>query len=172
MKGSNWTTRLKETYTRALNAYSKGTSMNSAFTADDVKFLAGIGIKPITVWDNVEDFHNCGEPTWEIFLLNVAIQRFHMYIMQGGKRDGLKPITAADLPTKTEAFEGVAWLPRIVRKAHGFLHGTLGDDIMYNCGGDRAFLKKYDIAAPDFLRTMWALEYDLAKVKNWLENNE
>ena len=169
MKGSNWTNELKELYGRALEAYGKGTAMDSVFTTADVKLLTRLGIKPITVWDNVEDFHNHGEPTWEAFLLNVAVQRFHFFVMQNGKRDG-RQITAADLPAKDEAFEGVEWLPRIVAKAQAFLHGTLGDDVMYNCGGDRAFLKKYDVSAPDFLRFSWAFEGDLAKTKAWLDS--
>jgi len=170
MKGSNWTIKLKELYGRALDAYGKGSEMESVFTPDDVAFLARIRTKPVTVWDNVADFHNFGEPAWETFLLVTAIQRFHLFIMQEGKRDALPQLTSDELPAGDEAFEGIEWLPRIVAKAHGLLYGTLPDEVMYNCAIDRAFLKKYDISAPDFLRFVWALDYDLGRIKNWLES--
>ena len=38
------------------------------------------------------------------------------------------------------------------------------DELMYGCGGDRAFLKKVQIHPADFLRTVWSARDDDHKI--------
>ena len=66
-------------------------------------------------------------------------------------------ITAADLPTFGDELGGMAYLPRILRKARAKLRGELDPDIMFCCGGDRKFLREHGGIHPaDFLRQVWA----------------
>ena len=60
------------------------------------------------------------------------------------------------------------WLPRILAKAQAKLRGELHPDIMYCCGGDRAFLRRHQIDPVDFLRTVWENEADDDAVVEWV----
>ena len=57
-----------------------------------------------------------------------------------------------DLPAKTDAVDGIAWLPRLIVKARLKLRGEMPDDLMYGCGGDRPFLRRMRTNLPDFLK--------------------
>ena len=78
-------------------------------------------------------------------------------------------VTPADLPAKTAELGGFAWLPRIIAKARAKLRGEMDPDIMYGCGGDRAFLSKIDIHPADFLRVVWAAGDDDQKVLQYVK---
>jgi hypothetical protein len=51
------------------------------------------------------------------------------------------------------------------------LRGELDPNTMYSCGGDRAFLKRHDIAPADFLRAVWSAGEDDAKVIDYVKRN-
>jgi hypothetical protein len=55
------------------------------------------------------------------------------------------------LPLKTDAVDGIAWLPRLIVKARLKLRGEMPPDLMYGCGGDRLFLRRMGLTLPGFL---------------------
>jgi hypothetical protein len=77
-------------------------------------------------------------------------------------------VQESELPPKSVEFEGVSWLPRIIRKAQCFLDGSLCNDIMYGCAGDRSFLKKYNATLPSFLAVVRDTQGDPAKALRFL----
>jgi hypothetical protein len=72
----------------------------------------------------------------------------------GGKSTG-RVASMEDLPAKTDAVDGIEWLPRIIEKARLKLRGEMPDDLMYGCGGDRPFLRRMRMSLPDFLKLVW-----------------
>jgi hypothetical protein len=82
----------------------------------------------------------------------------------------LKILTPAELPAKTAELDGIVWLPRILGKARAKLRGEMHPDMMFGCGGDRAFLAKYDIHPADFLRVVWAAGDDDQKVLAYVKS--
>jgi hypothetical protein len=60
-------------------------------------------------------------------------------------------------------------LPRLIAKARAKLRGEMPPDLMYCCGGDRAFLNKVGIHPADFLRTVWSARDDDRKVIDWVK---
>ena len=115
-----------------------------------MKLLEELGVSPVFVFDCVDDLSRYGEPSQEVFVELAALRILYF-------RDVLKsrPVAAevpeSALPRKADQYKGVAWLPRIIRKAQCFLEGSLSADIMYGCAGDRAFLKEHGATLPDFL---------------------
>jgi hypothetical protein len=55
------------------------------------------------------------------------------------------------LPAKTDAVQGIAWLPRLLPKARAKLRGELPPSLMFCCGGDRAFCKQHNLLPAEFL---------------------
>jgi hypothetical protein len=53
-------------------------------------------------------------------------------------------------PAKTDAVDGIAFA-RLIAKARLKLRGEMPDDLMYGCGGDRAFAHERNIELPWFL---------------------
>jgi hypothetical protein len=164
MEINAWTKRLHETYDKALSLYREGNrDLASYFSTEETSALASMGLKPINVYDFVEDFASWGEPDWDTFLLIAAARRDYFLYMQKGELSGAE-ISESDLPPKNAQLEGIPWLPRIIRKARCFLEGGLCHDIMYCCGGDRKFLRERGIHPADFLREVWAARGDDAKI--------
>ena len=166
MNHYDWTEKLQILYRKALQAYESGVrDLHSLFASDEILELESIGLRPINVFDYVEDFVKYGEPGWNEFLLVAAARRdYFLYQLHGAPPQ--TSISESQLPAKTDALGGIEWLPRITRKAQCFLEGTLPHEIMYGCGGDRRFLKQYDIHLADFLRMTWAVRgeaHDLLK---------
>src|SRR6185295_16805370 len=56
-----------------------------------------------------------------------------------------------DLPPKSDAVDGIAWLPRLIVKARLKLRGEMPADLMYGCGGDRPFVREMKTTLPKFL---------------------
>jgi hypothetical protein len=81
----------------------------------------------------------------------------------GGKPSG-RVASMDDLPRKTDALEGIEWLPRIIAKARLKLRGQMPSDLMYGCGGDRAFLRRLRMTLPDFLKLVWECGDDQRQV--------
>jgi len=167
---NEWTQRFRAVYDKSLSLYRSGqTDLASYFTPEEKAFLDSIGIKPINVYDYAEDFTKSAEPDWDTVLLMVAARRdYFLYETQGQLTP--KEIDESDLPPKSEAMDGVPWLPRIIRKAKCFLRGDLCHDIMYCCGGDRRFLKTYNIHPADFLRAVWGAKDDDRKVLQFVKS--
>jgi hypothetical protein len=59
------------------------------------------------------------------------------------------------MPAKTDAIEGIEWLPRLIPKTKAKLRGELPCSLMYCCGGDRRFFQAHDIHPAEFLSLVW-----------------
>lgn len=170
MEFNAWTVQLRAAHQKAVSLYQSGNrDLSSYFTDEEVKFLASIGLRPITVYDYAEDLVKYGEPDWETFLLVAAARRDYFLYEQQGVTSNAE-ISSADLPPKTESLEGIVWLPRIIQKATCFLKGGLCHDIMYGCGGDRKFFRDNAVHPADFLRAVWSSHGDDHKVVAFLQS--
>lgn len=164
MKSDVWTTKLRAIYDKAISLYRSGQRDDATyFSPDEISFLASIGLKPINVFDYVEDFVSSGEPDWDTYLLIVAVRRDYFTFEQKRVVSG-EEIRANQLPARRATLSGIPWLPRIIKKARCFLEGALCHDIMYGCGGDRHFLREHEIHPADFLRAVWASKGNDQKV--------
>lgn len=136
----------------------------------DLEALAKLGISAQSLYDAVDDFARYGEPDKAVFveLAQMRADYFHT-TLQG--RPPSRIVQESELPPKSVEFEGVAWLPRIIRKAQCFLEGSLCDDIMYGCAGDRSFLKKYNATLPVFLAVVRDTQGDPAKALRFLTDS-
>jgi hypothetical protein len=160
----DWTVSFRALYDKALDLYRSGnTDLTTYFSEQETEFLSSIGMRSINVFDYAEDMAKYGEPSWDTALLIAAVRRDYFLHHQHGVTS-VKVTEAEELPAKTDELEGIAWLPRIIRKAQCFLEGGLCHDIMYGCGGDRRFLKEHDLHPADFLRIVWAADGDPSKV--------
>lgn len=170
MELNHWTKQLHSLYDQALAHYQNGQrGADTFFNSKQTAFLASIGIKPIHLYDYVEDFTGSGEPDWDTVLLMVAARRDY-FIHEMQQKWTVAPIRKVDLPPKAEAYAGIEWLPRIIPKAKAFLEGSLPAEIMYGCGGDRKFFKARRIHPADFLRVVWATHADKDKLVKYLQS--
>jgi hypothetical protein len=164
-----WTQKLRSLYDKAVDLYRGGNrDLDSFFTAEESNWLSSVGLRPINVYDWAEDMVSAGEPDWDTVLLIAAARRDYFLVEQKGATSSTVT-DASELPAKTDELEGIAWLPRIIRKAQCFLQGGLCYEIMYCCGGDRRFLKGVDIHPADFLRVVWASGGDNQKVLSYVK---
>jgi hypothetical protein len=171
MKSDVWTTGLRAIYDKAVSLYRGGRRDDATyFSPEEASFLASIGLKPINVYDYVEDFVSSGEPDWETYLLIAAVRRDYFIFEQKGVASR-EEIRANQLPARRAALHGIPWLPRIIKKARCFLEGDLCHDIMYSCGGDRHFLRKHELHPADFLRVVWASKGDDQKVLDFIRES-
>lgn len=167
----HWATRFGELFVSCCDEYEEGNkAYDEWFDEEDLAFLASIGCKPRELFDFVEDC--CAaegdEPTPETALLVAAVRRDYFLVEQGGKPSD-KVVTVDQLPGKKEELNGVPWLPRIIAKAEAKLRGEMDPDIMYGCGGDRAFLSQFGIHPADFLRVVWAAKGDKARIERFVK---
>ena len=152
----------------ASRIYDLGTRSPAAIiSAESMAWILGYGLSRQFVFDCVDDLARYGEPCLEDFIA-MALQRaaWHAARPPGGVAPAI--LTEPELPPKSEAFAGIPWLPRIVRKARAFLEGNLCDEIMYGCAGDRAFLKKFGLTLPEFLALSQREDFDLASIRHYL----
>lgn len=172
MKFDFWTTSLRTIYDKALNLYRDGQRGDATyFSPEETRFLTAIGLRPINVYDYVEDFVSAGEPDWETYLLIVAVRR-HYFIFEQKSAGSLNEIRPDELPPKRATLAGIAWLPRIIKKATCFLEGALCHDIMYGCGGDRHFLREHRLHPADFLQAVWLAKGDDQKILRFIREWE
>lgn len=120
------------------------------FDANDADFLAGCGCTPQELFDFVDDFLAYGEPDYATTVAVQAIRRDYFLNVLGGRATG-RVAAMADLPAKSAAVEGIAWLPRLIVKARLKLRGEMPPELMYGCGGDRPFLRGVNLTLPRFL---------------------
>lgn len=124
------------------------------FSAEDTSFLASIGCTPQELFDFVDDCLGCGDFDYETVLAVTEIRRRYFLEVMGGKATG-RIVPMNDLPPKSAAVDGIAWLPRLIAKARIKLRGEMDPDLMYGCGGDRPFLRKHHMTLPEFLQLVW-----------------
>ncbi len=157
----NWEAEFRRCYDHALKCYQAGErDAGRYFPKTDAAFLAAIGITPQEMLDYAED---AAELSYGDALLITAARRDYFLVVQQGKPTG-RTIAMADVPPKDAAVAGFVWLPRIIVKARAKLRGEMPPELMYGCGGDRAFLKKVNIHPADFLRFVWSARDDDQKI--------
>ena len=166
-----WDSTFTALFDRCLARYRSGdTDYPGYYSADDLAFLDSIGYQPREFFDFVEDLAEMGEPSLTTAVMIASVRRDYLSeIMNGAKSEAR--LDPASLPAKTSEVDGIVWLPRILAKARAKLRGELDPNTMYCCGGDRAFLKRHDIAPSDFLRAVWAAGDDDAKVIAYVKRN-
>jgi len=164
MNATPWDTRFLELFSRCAERFRGGdTDWRTHFRDEDSAFLREIGYKPREFSDYVEDHVDVGEPSPSTALLIAVVRRAYLHeVLDGVLSD--REIHPEELPAKTAELRGLPWLPRIVAKAQGKLHGELDPDIMFGCPGDRAFLKRQGWHEADFLRLVWICDGDTERV--------
>jgi hypothetical protein len=164
-----WTESFRQTYDHAVAQYRVGNRVpTSFFNAEQLAFLAGIGCAAQELYDFAEDALKYGEPSFADALLIASARRDYFLVVQKGQTTG-RLVRMADLPAKDAAVAGFAWLPRIIVKARAKLRGEMPAELMFGCGGDRAFLKSMHIHPADFLRHVWAAGDDDAKIIEFVQ---
>ncbi len=165
-----WNDTFLTLFDHCVAAYQAGDhDFENYYKNEDYTFLSSIGCQPREFFDFVEDFCGESEPSISTALLIAAVRRDYFMTVQKGihSREILRP---KDLPTFGDELEGMTYLPRILAKGRAKLCGELDPDIMFGCGGDRHFLKKYaDIHPADFLRHLWAAGDDDARMAAWIK---
>jgi hypothetical protein len=163
---------LTRIHSEARAAYQAGCrAPDGIANAAALDFLKSIGVSEQFLFDCVDDLARYGEPDFETFLALCDIRAAYFRdVMKCAP--ALRTVDECELPPKTEEFDGIAWLPRIICKAKCFLSGCLCPDIMYGCAGDRAFLAKHGVTLPDFLVQVRDSDGDPARVSLFLRPSE
>jgi hypothetical protein len=161
---ASWEPPLLALFDRWLARYRAGQTRWESFSdSEDEAFLRSIGYKPRELFDYVEDHANHGEPDAGTIINIAGVRREYFLNVQGGK-PSTNLITPAELPGKGDTLDGIAWLPRLIRKAEGKLRGELDPDIMYGCPGDLAFFESHGLDPVEFLRFVWECEGDRQQI--------
>lgn len=169
MDNYNWAKTFGDHFADALDAYRAGKrDAEKMFGTSEREFLKTIGATPQEIFDFVEDTFLGGEPGAETALLVTAVRREYFLTVQKGKHS-TNVIDMDALPSKSAELAGIEWLPRIIEKARAKLRGEMPPELMYGCGGDRAFLREHGIHPADFLREVWAAGNDVARVIDYVK---
>ena len=141
------------------------TSPINFFLPAEVQLLAEIGYTPAEMHAYVQDYAVLGDPSPSTILLIAAARRTFFRTAQRGISGNAKPVRATDLPPADDDFQGIPYLPRIIRKAEAKLHGTLDAGLMYYDEQDRIFLREHgNIHPADFLYLAWTAHGDKQKM--------
>lgn len=141
------------------------------FLPDECSFLAEIGYKPEEMHAYIQDYATMGDPSPSTVLLIAATRRAFFITSQRGIFGNAKPVKEEDLPAESDEFQGIHYLPRIIRKAEAKLHGTLDANVMYYNEKDREFLRRHgNIHPADFLQLTWTFHGDKQKMVSYVLN--
>lgn len=141
------------------------TSAHNFFLPAEVELLAEMGYTPEEMHAYVQDYAVLGDPSPSTILLIAAARRTFFLTAQRGISGNAKPVRANDLPPADDDFQGIPYLPRIIRKAEAKLHGTLDAGLMYYDEQDRTFLREHgNIHPADFLYLAWTAHGDKQKM--------
>lgn len=151
-KPEDWESGLEAVYTRGAKAWADGRrTAKTMFQAEDLAFLTSIGCSAQELFDFIDDGLVYGEPDFATTLEVQRLRREFFLTVQKGKPSAQRA-SMRDLPAKSDAVDGIAWLPRLIVKARLKLRGEMPDDLMYGCGGDRPFVRRMNTTLADFLR--------------------
>ncbi|MDO5472265.1 MAG: hypothetical protein Q4F35_02910 [Akkermansia sp.] len=141
------------------------TPASGFFLPAEVKLLSEIGYTPEEMHAYIQDYATMGDPSPSSILLIAAARRTFFLTAQRGISGNARPVKAVDLPSADEDFQGIPYLPRIIRKAEAKLHGTLDAGLMFYDEQDRAFLREHgNIHPADFLYLAWTAHGDKQKM--------
>jgi hypothetical protein len=172
MKNYIWDSYFVELFDSCVDEYDEGNhDFEEWFSDEDHEFLKAIGYREREFFDFVEDNVTSGgeDPTAIAALLIAAARRDYFLTIQKGV-PSTKIIAPSELPAKSAELDGIVWLPRIIVKARAKLRGEMDPDTMFGCGGDRAFLSKYNIHPADFLRVVWSAGDDDQKILAYVKS--
>ena len=148
----DWKSEFHNVWERGIAAWKAGrTSAKTMFDPKDVAFLATIGCTAQELFDFVDDFLGYGDFDFETVRGVTAIRREYFLNVMHGKATG-REVPMSELPAKSAAADGIAWLPRLIAKARVKLRGEMNPDLMYGCAGDRPFLREHRMTLPQFLQ--------------------
>ena len=168
MKHYDFADQFRALYDKAVKLYAAGrTGAGTYFTADETAFLAANGITAQAMFDYAEDHNNGGEPGYDRALAIETVRRDYFLNVQHGQASKLV-LDEAKMPAKTDAVQGIEWLPRIIPKTKAKLRGELPATLMYSCGGDRRFFKAHDIHPAEFLSLVWRNGDNDAATVDWV----
>ncbi len=168
MKHYDFAEQLGELYDKAGQLYATGQrGADTYFNATESAFLAANGLSAQNLYDYAEDDTGGGEPGWDKALAIEMVRRDYFLNVQGGKPSS-RVLDEAKMPAKTDAIQGIEWLPRIIPKAKAKLRGELPSSLMYCCGGDRRFFQEHDIHPAEFLSLVWRQENNDAAIVDWV----
>ena len=164
----NWPKSFRELFEDGLDAYRAGNrDADTMFNGTHRELLDALGATSQEIFDFVEDTFHGGEPGFETTLLITAVRREYFLSVQKFQRSP-RIIDMDKLPPKNAQLGGIEWLPRIIEKARAKLRGEMPPELMYGCGGDRAFLREHGIHAADFLREVWAAGEDAQRILDFV----
>lgn len=160
---------LSKLWEKSVQLHREGNkSPDTHFSIEEKSELSSLGLGVMDVYDYTEDFVSSEDPDYGTFLLiNMERVLYFQEVLQ--QKPATAQLTGDDLPPKTAAVNDIEWLPRILAKARGKLEGTLSDEIMYGCGGDRRFLRSCGIHPVELLRKV-SREPDDKQVILWVES--
>ncbi len=151
MANDSWKDQFRALYDRGMLAWNEGRrTPQTMFSAQDSTFLGGIGCSSQELFDFVDDLQRYGEPDYATVLAIQTVCRDHFLGTMKGRRSG-RTALMSDLPAKTEAVDGIPWLPRLIMKARLKLRCEMPSDLMFGCGGDRAFFHQVTLSPAEFL---------------------
>lgn len=151
MNTTSETSTLSKIHTWAVEAYRAGQRDADALVMPEHRdFLKRIGVSSQVVKDYAEDFVKHAAPDAATFIA-VAEARKQFFHTTQRSIPATRIVQEPELPLREEQWDGIPWLPRIAMKARCFLEGTLCDDVMYGCGGDRRFIAEHHLSLPGFL---------------------
>ncbi|TVR50513.1 MAG: DUF5069 domain-containing protein [Puniceicoccaceae bacterium] len=158
---------LRRLHSKAVRQYRDGgRDPGSYFNEEETAALGFLGASPQCLYDYAEDWVTSGEPDFATVLMVQAVRHDYFHFVMGGKRSR-KVVKESSLPAKTDEVRGLAWLPRLIAKAHAKLRGELPDSLMYGCGGDRPFLRRHNVHLAEFLRAAWHFEGNDDALVDW-----
>lgn len=168
MKNYTFADHFRALYDKAVKLYASGkTGADTYFDANEQAFLAANGLTAQNLYDYAEDHLNGGEPGYDRALQIESIRRDYFLNVQQGRPSG-QVLDDSTMPAKTDAVQGITWLPRIIPKTKAKLRGELPSTLMYSCGGDRRFFKAHDINPAEFMSVVWRHENDDAAIVDWV----
>ena len=155
MKNYDFTVQFAKLYDKAVALYGKGQrGAETFFDMGEASWLAANGLASQNLYDYAEDQVGGAEPGFGHALTIETVRRdFFLNVQKGVPSRAV--LDEAGMPAKTDAVEGIEWLPRIIPKAKAKLKGELPASLMYCCGGDRRFFKGHDILPAEFLSLIW-----------------
>ncbi len=168
MSHYEFTDKFRALYDQTVARYAAGQrDAETFFTAGEKVWLGSNGLTAQNLYDYAEDQVAQGEPGYDRALAIELVRRDYFLNAQQG-RPSRTVLDEAKMPAKTDAVQGIAWLPRIIPKTKAKLRGELPPTLMYCCGGDRRFFKEHDINPAEFLSLVWRHEKDDAAIVAWV----
>src|SRR5947207_3111348 len=160
--------KFRELYDKAVGLYAKGQrGAETFFTPAETAFLAANGLTAQNLYDYAEDQQGYGEPGFD-HALAIELVRCDYFLNAQAGRASTSVLDPAKMPAKTDAVQGIEWLPRLLPKARAKLRGELPASLMFCCGGDRRFFKEHNILPAEFLSLVWRHEYAEAAIVDWV----